>query len=242
MGILYLVGLGPGDAAQMTAACRDALDRADVIAGYPPYVDLVRGLYPQKATIETPMKGERQRCLSALEAANDGQCVAMVSSGDSGVYGMASLVYELSEPFPQVEIKNVAGITAALSGAAVLGAPLAHDFAVISLSDLLTPWTLIERRLRCASEADFCLALYNPASHKRSDYLARACDVLLAHKSPDTVCAAVHDIGRAGECNKIMSLAQLRDFQADMSVTIFIGNAQTRMINGKMVTPRGYAL
>jgi precorrin-3B C17-methyltransferase len=226
----------------MTAACRAALDGADVIAGYSVYVNLIRPLYPGKRTIETAMTEETERCLEALERAEKGECVAMVCGGDAGVYGMASLVYELSGRFDNVEIKTAPGVTAALAGAALLGAPLAHDFAVISLSDLLTPWELIERRLRCAAEADFCVALYNPSSRKRGGYLARACDIFLAYKQPETVCAAARGIGRASERYDIMSLSGLRDYHADMFTTIVVGNAQTRVIGGKMVTPRGYPL
>ncbi|MDD3796465.1 MAG: precorrin-3B C(17)-methyltransferase, partial [Lachnospiraceae bacterium] len=138
------------------------------------------------------------------------------------------------------EVEVIPGVTAALSGAAVLGAPLIHDFCLISLSDLLTPWEKIEKRLLLAAEADFAICLYNPSSRKRHDYLQKACDLMLQHKSRDTVCGIVMNIGREGENMKIMSLEQLRDAQVDMFTTVFIGNSQTRKINGRMVTPRGY--
>ena len=141
----------------------------------------------------------------------------------------------------EVEIQVVAGVTAALSGGAVLGAPLGHDFCVISLSDLLTPWEVIEKRLRCAAWGDFCLCLYNPSSHKRADYLAKACDILLAEgKSPDTVCGWVRNIGREGQSAQVLSLKELRDAKLDMFTTVFIGSSTTQEISGRMVTPRGY--
>ena len=164
----------------------------------------------------------------------------MICSGDAGIYGMAGLIYELRGEEDEPEVEVVGGLTAACSGAARLGAPLTHDFCVISLSDLLTPWETIEKRLECAAMGDFSVALYNPSSMKRKDYLQRACDILLCHASPETVCGVVKNIGREGEEIKTMTLAQLRDYQADMFTTVFIGNSHTRVIGGKMVTPRGY--
>lgn len=155
---------------------------------------------------------------------------------------MSGLVYQLQEEYPDVEIQVVAGVTAALAGAAVLGAPLIHDFALISLSDLLTPWEKIERRLLLAAEADFVIVLYNPSSKKRHDYLQKACDLILQHQSPDTVCGLVEQIGREGERSQVLTLEQLRNTQVNMFTTVFIGNSQTREMNGKMITPRGYEL
>lgn len=242
MKTLYVVGIGPGDARNMTAACRDALERSDVIVGYSTYVALVAPLYPHKRTLATRMTQETERCRAALRLAAQGNAVAVVCSGDSGVYGMAGLVYELSQEFPPIDIEIIPGVTAALAGAALLGAPLAHDFAVISLSDLLTPWEVIEKRLSCAAAGDFCVALYNPASRKRRDHLRRACDVLLTCKSPETVCGLVRNIGRACQQAEVIPLGRLGQASADMFTTVFIGNSQTRNLNGKMVTPRGYRL
>ncbi|MDX9871159.1 MAG: precorrin-3B C(17)-methyltransferase [Clostridia bacterium] len=239
---LYVVGIGPGDERNMTAACRNVLRQADVIVGYSKYVELVAPLHPGKRTLDTPMTRETERCRTALNLAVQGQTVVVVCSGDAGVYGMAGLIYELSGQYPPVEIEIIPGVTAALAGAAVLGAPLTHDFAVISLSDLLTPWELIEKRLVCAATADFCLALYNPASKKRQDYLQKACAILLEFKSPGTVCGLVRNIGREGERAEIMTLEQLGQAPIDMFTTVFVGNAQTKKLNGKMVTPRGYRL
>ena len=241
MNKLYIVGLGPGGPEGMTAAARAAMEKADVLCGYTVYIDLVRPLYPDKEVYTTPMTREIERCRRALEIAAAGRTVAMVCSGDAGVYGMAGPIYQLAGEFPGVELEVVPGVTAATAGAAVLGAPLMHDFCVISLSDLLTPWLTIETRLRCAGEGDFAVCLYNPSSRKRADYLRRACDILLsAGKSPDTVCGWVRNIGRDGQESRVMTLARLREESVDMFTTVFIGNAATRQLGDKMVTPRGY--
>ena len=239
MSKLYVVGIGPGDQNYMTFEAMQAMKDSDLIVGYGVYIDLVHPIFPDKEYLTTPMKQEVERCRMAVDAACEGRNVAMISSGDAGVYGMAGPVLELAEG-KNIEVEVVAGVTAALSGGAVLGAPLTHDFAVISLSDLLTPWEKIEKRLDAAASADFCLAIYNPSSHKRADYLQKACDILLRHKAPETVCGTVRNIGREGESFDIMTLRELRDTKVDMFTTVFIGNSQTKEIGGRMVTPRGY--
>lgn len=240
MSRVYVVGLGPGAGKQMTAQAQQVLECCPVIVGYPVYIELIRNDFPEKQYLTTPMRQEAERCRMALEEAKKGADVAMVCSGDAGIYGMAGLMYEIGEDYPDVEIEIVPGITAATGGAAVLGAPLMHDFAVISLSDLLTPWEKIETRLRAASMVDFVICLYNPSSRKRKDYLQKACDIMLEQKRPDTVCGIVRKIGREGEASELMTLKELRDAEVDMFTTVFIGNEQTKQINGKMVTPRGY--
>lgn len=236
-----VIGLGPGGGADLTGRARAALEGCDLLVGYTAYIDLVKDQFPDKETLSTGMRREVDRCRAAVEAALAGRDVAVVCSGDAGVYGMAGLIYEVAQEYPPVEIQVVPGITAACGGAAVLGAPLTHDFAVVSLSDLLTPWQTIERRLAAAAQADFVLCLYNPASKSRPDYLRRACDILLAAgKSPDTVCGTVRNIGRAGEEGRILTLGALRDTPVDMFTTVFVGSSQTRVVDGKMVTPRGY--
>lgn len=239
---LYVVGMGPGDLNQMTIEARDVLEQCQVIAGYTVYVELLQNYFTQKEWIVTGMMQERERCRLALVAANEGKMTAMVCSGDAGVYGMAGILLEMGVEFLEVEIIIVAGVTAALSGAAVLGAPLGHDFTVISLSDLLTPWEKIERRIACAAMADFAICIYNPSSRKRTDYLRRACDEILKYQSLDTVCGYVRNIGRDGEYKKVLSLRELREEQVDMFTTVFVGNSQTRVIAGRMVTPRGYRM
>ncbi|MGN0980409.1 MAG: precorrin-3B C(17)-methyltransferase [Candidatus Avoscillospira sp.] len=237
---LYIIGLGPGGGADLTGRAAAALDASDIIVGYTVYIDLIRDAYPNKDLRSTPMRKETERCQMALELADGGKTVAMVCSGDPGVYGMAGLCYELSPQWPQVELEVIPGITAACGGAAVLGAPLMHDFCLVSLSDLMTPWEKIETRLRAAAQADFVLCLYNPSSHKRKDYLQKACDILLESKSPETPCGYVSQIGREGEDYTILNLSELRNAQVDMFTTVFIGNSQTQVIGGHLVTPRGY--
>ena len=241
MNTLYVVGLGPGGEAFLTGQAKEALNRAQVLCGYTVYVDLVAPLFPGKEIYTSPMKQELDRCRWALSAAQSGKDVAFVCSGDAGVYGMAGLLLQLSKDYPDVEIQVISGVTAALSGGAVLGAPLGHDFCVISLSDLLNPFEVIEKRLRFAALGDFCICLYNPSSKKRADYLLKACDILMAEgKSPDTVCGWVKNIGREGETSRVLTLKELRDEKVDMFTTVFIGSSTTENISGKMVTPRGY--
>ena len=241
MNTLFVVGIGPGGPEFLTGEAREALSRAQVLCGYTVYVDLIAPLFPGKETYTSPMTKELERCRWALETVQAGRDVAFVCSGDAGVYGMAGLLLQLAPQFPAVEIRVVAGVTAALSGGAVLGAPLGHDFCVISLSDLLTPWEVIETRLRCAARGDFCLCLYNPSSRKRAGYLQKACDILLEEgRSPQTVCGWVKNIGREGQESRVLSLSDLRGEQLDMFTTVFIGSSTTQEVNGRMVTPRGY--
>lgn len=240
MNKLYVVGIGPGEYEEMTIKAANALKESDVIIGYTVYVDLVKEHFPGKEFMTTPMKKEVDRCVMAFEEAKKGKTVSMICSGDAGVYGMSGLMYEVGVSYPEVELSVIPGVTAATGGGAVLGAPLIHDFCLISLSDLLTPWEKIEGRLLGASKADFVICLYNPSSKKRSDYLAKACDLMMQYKSEDTVCGIVGNIGRDGESFKVMTLKELRDTSVDMFTTVFIGNSQTKVINGKMVTPRGY--
>lgn len=240
MNTIYVIGIGPGAYEKMTIEAAEALKTCDVIVGYTVYVDLVKEHFPEKKFLTTPMKREVERCEMAFEEAKKGQNVAMICSGDAGVYGMTGLMYELGQKYPEVELRLISGLTAATSGASVLGAPLIHDFAVISLSDLLTPWEKIEKRVSFAAQADFVICLYNPSSKKRHDYLQKACDLVLEYQSPETVCGYVKNIGREGEEGHVLSLKELRDTQVDMFTTVWIGNSQTKNINGRMVTPRGY--
>ena len=239
---VYVVGLGPGGVEQMTRRAQETLAACDVIAGYNVYIDLIKDDYKDKEFLSTGMRKEVERCKLAIEEALKGKTVAMVSSGDAGVYGMAGIMYQIAAEFPELEVEVIPGITAACSGAAVLGAPLISDFTLISLSDLLTPWEKIEKRLDLASQADFVICLYNPSSFKRHDYLQKACDIMLKNQSADVPAGIVRNIGREGEEYEIMTLAELRDAQVDMFSTVIIGNSQTEVINNKMVTPRGYKI
>ena len=240
MGKLTVVGIGPGDYENMTVRADRALRACQVIVGYHVYVDLVKERYPDKEFLTTPMTRETDRCRMALEAAREGKNVAMICSGDSGIYGMAALIYELRGQGLEPEVEVVPGLTAACSGAALLGAPLTHDFAVISLSDRLTSWEKIEARLEAAARADLSIVLYNPASRGRPDYLRRACEILLRTLPAERPCGVARSIGREGESREVMSLIQMRDFAADMFCTVFVGNSQTKIIGGQLVTPRGY--
>ena len=240
IGKVYVIGLGPGAEKEMTYQASTALEKSEVIIGYTVYTGLIRERFPDKKYLSTPMRQEVVRCEMAMDEAMKGRTVAMVCSGDAGIYGMAGLLYEMGQGYPEVELEVVPGITAANGGAAVLGAPLMHDFAVISLSDLLTPWELIEKRLCAAAEADFVICLYNPSSRKRADYLEKACEIILKSRSEETVCGLVKNIGREGELYEIMTLKKLKTTQADMFTTVYIGNSNTKELNGKMVTPRGY--
>ena len=242
MNVLYVVGLGPGGSRWMTWEARAALEQAEVLCGYTVYLDLIRGEFPDKEYFSTPMTQEIERCRAALARARAGRTPALVCRGVAGVYGMAGPVLELAPQFPEVEIQVVPGVTAALAGAAVLGAPLMHDFAVLSLSDLLTPWEVIRRRLELAAQGDFVLCLYNPSSRRRRDHLRMACDIVLAHRGPETVCGWVRNAGRAQEEHQVLTLGELREAQVDMFTTVFIGSAATRRIGDRMVTPRGYEL
>ena len=242
MAKIYVVGIGPGSYENMTQRAQEALRDCDVIVGYTVYIDLVKEHFPDKEMLTTPMRREVERCRLAFEQAKEGKTVAMICSGDAGVYGMTGVMEELRAEYPGVELETVPGISAVISGAAILGAPLMHDFAVISLSDLLTPWEKIEKRLDCAAAADFVICLYNPSSHKRKDYLKRACEIVARHAAPETVCGIARNIGREGEGCTVLTLAELHDTQVDMFSTVFIGNSQTKNIGGRMVTPRGYTI
>lgn len=237
---IYVVGIGPGAYEQMTVKAADVLRQSDVIIGYTVYIDLVRDHLPGKQFLSTPMTKETDRCRMAFSEARKGKTVSVICSGDAGIYGMAGLMYEIGAQYPDTELEVIPGVTAATAGAALLGAPLTHDFCVISLSDLLTSWKTIEERILAASRADFSICLYNPSSKKRRDYLKKACELMLKYKSPDTVCGIVKNIGREGEEKFLLTLKDLKDAEADMFTTVFVGNSQTKTLSEAMVTPRGY--
>lgn len=249
-GIIYIVGMGPGDKSMMTAQAIDAMENADVIVGYTVYVDLVKDLFPEKEFFTTPMRQEVERCRACYDFAKEGKNVAFICSGDAGVYGMAAPMYELLPEYVNADsditednIVVLPGVTAAISGAAVLGAPINHDFCVISLSDLLTPWEVIEKRLKAAIMGDFAIVLYNPSSKKRHDYLKKACDIMLeAGADENRACGYVENIGRAGTHSVTLTLGELKETQVNMFTTVFIGNSKSEIIKGKLVTKRGYQI
>lgn len=240
MNNLYVVGIGPGKTEGMTIEAYNCLKQCNVIAGFVTYCKLVSDEFPDKEYIMNGMGGEKERCILALEKAKEGNDVALICSGDSSVYGMAGLVYELSVDYPDVNIKSISGVTAALSGSSLLGAAVGHDFACVSLSDYMISFEKIVERLTLLARADMVICLYNTRSKKRPDSLKNACDALLEILPENTNCGIVKNIGRDGEVFKTMSLIELRDFEADMFTTVFIGNSGTKVINGRLVTPRGY--
>ena len=239
---IYIIGMGPGKEEMMTGEAIWALENSDVIIGYTVYVKLLGERFVGKEMLTTPMRQETERCRLCFEEAAKGKQVVLICSGDAGIYGLASLMYEMGKEYPETELIVIPGITAASSGAAVLGAPLNHDFCVISLSDLLTPWEKIEKRLIAAAEGDFAIAIYNPSSHKRKDYLMRACDILLRVIEEDRPCGYVENIGREGTRAVTCTLKELRETQVNMFTTVFIGNSGSELVNGKLITKRGYQM
>ena len=239
---IYIVGIGPGNYEQMTIQAAKVLELCDTIIGYHVYIDLVKPHFTDKEFLSTPMTKEAERCKMCFEEAGKGKTVAMICSGDAGVYGMTGLMNVIGKDYPDISLETVCGVTAAVSGAALLGAPLIQDFAVISLSDLLTPWEKIEKRILAAAQADMIICLYNPSSRRRHDFLQKACDLVLKYAAEDTVCGVAENIGREGETYALYSLKELRSVPVTMFSTVFIGNSQTVVVNGKMVTLRGYRL
>lgn len=249
-GMIYIIGMGPGDRNMMTDEAFSAMKESDVIVGYTVYVDLVKEYFEDKEFYTTPMRQEIERCRACFDFANEGKNVAFICSGDAGVYGMAAPMFELlpeyvntNSDFTEDNIIVIPGVTAAISGAAVLGAPINHDFCVISLSDLLTPWEVIEKRLMAAIMGDFAIVLYNPSSKKRHDYLQRACEIMLdAGADNKRACGYVENIGRKGTNSKVLTLDELKDASVNMFTTVFIGNSKSEIIKGKLVTKRGYRI
>ncbi len=245
---LYVVGIGPGGLEDMTRRAEKIIEDAELIVGYTVYNDLLKDNFPDKEYYATAMRQERERCVYALSAAAGGKQTVLVCGGDSGVYGMASLVLELVEQLKShVKVEVVPGVTAALGASALAGAPISGDFAAVSLSDLLTPWEVIEKRLKAAAESDFVIALYNPGSTKRSGYLKRACRIMRMARGPQTPCAVAEQIGRSGEKIRFMTLERLEELPGNMFMTVLIGNSATRMVKSadgsrKMVTSRGYRI
>lgn len=249
MASLFIVGTGPGDVCHLTEAARQAIADSDIIVGYDNYVELVRPLLEGKQVLSTGMMQEVQRCREAIRLVRSGESVALVSGGDSGIYGMAGLVLELIEmdarqdaALQHVDVQIIPGISAVQAAASQLGAPLMHDFAVISLSDLLTPWELIKKRVEAAARADFVLAIYNPRSKSRRTQIEEAQNIILAHRPADTPAGIVRNACRKGQTLVVTTLGQLLDHEIDMVSIVLIGNSSTFVDSaGRMVTPRGYA-
>ncbi|EPB3292715.1 precorrin-3B C(17)-methyltransferase [Listeria monocytogenes] len=241
--MIYVIGIGPGDKRLMTGEALQAIEDAEVIVGYVTYIKLIKELIKDKEVVKTGMRREIDRCQEAVDIALTGKKVAVVSSGDAGIYGMAGLVLELAEKSnPDLEVKVIPGITASIGAAAVLGAPIMHDFCHISLSDLMTPWEVIEKRLTHAAMADFVVCFYNPRSKGRSNHLANAFQKMMEYKSGDTVVGIVKDVGRKEERKIITTMRDIDYELVDMTTMVIVGNKETYVKNGKMITPRGYTL
>ena len=241
MGEIKIIGLGPGNLDELSPRARHAIEGAEVVVGYKTYIDLIDGLIEGKKIISTGMTREADRCKAALDSAVDGAKVAVVSSGDAGIYGMAGLVLEMLlelpiEKRPTVEV--IAGISAVQASAAILGAPLTHDFAVISLSDLLTDWKVIERRIECAAKGDFVIAFYNPKSHKRVTQIERAREIILQFRAEQTPVGIVRNAGRDNQSKTISTLKYFTRETIDMFTLVIVGNSQTFVKDGFMITPR----
>ena len=240
-GKLTVVGFGPGSKGDMTLRAVEAIEKADIVTGFTTYVKILQEFFPDKEYKSNGMTKEVDRCRMAVEEAMKGQDIVMVSSGDSGIYGMAAICYQVADEMDaDIEIDVVPGITAASSAAAILGAPLTHDTALISLSDRLTPWDLIEKRLDAAAASDMVIALYNPRSHGRPDLLEKAFKIMGKHKGPNTVVGVVRNIGRKDQDSWICSMDDFDFTKVDMFCTVVIGNSKTYALDGKMITPRGY--
>ena len=238
-----MVGIGPGGLDEMTPKARKAIEEAQVVAGYNTYIKLIEKILGGKKIIGRAMMQEVERCHLAIEETLAGQNVAVVSSGDSGVYGMAGLVLEMILDLPEdtrPHFEIIAGVSAVNAAAAILGAPLMNDFAIISLSDLMTPWELIKRRVSSAAAGDFVIALYNPKSKRRVTQLVEVQKILLQFREKNTPVGIVTNAGRIGESKIISTLENFIQEEVNMFSLVIIGNSQTFVKAGFMITPRGY--
>ncbi len=242
-GKIFVVGTGPGDQNYTCPQAYQAMEKSDVITGYKTYIDLVKPLFPDKEFASSGMKKEVERCEETLAIAESGKTVSLISSGDAGIYGMAGIMIEVVESKNSaIEVEIIPGISAATSAASLLGAPLMNDFVTLSLSDLMTPWEVIIKRVHAAGTGDFVVSLYNPRSKTRIKHLDTTIDILLEYQKPETPVGIVKHAMREKQEVKITTLDNLKNCDIDMFTTIIIGNSQTRIVNGKMVTKRGYKL
>lgn len=241
--MIYVIGIGPGCRDLMTQEAISAMEDAEVIVGYKTYIKLVEDFIKDKEVVQNGMRKEVDRCQDAIDIAKTGKKVAVISSGDAGIYGMAGLILELiTKQGLDIPVKVVPGVTASIGAAAVLGAPIMHDFCHISLSDLMTPWEVIEKRLRLAAEADFVICLYNPRSKGRSEHLANAFKIMGEFKDGSTPVGIVKDVGREDQ-EKFICTFDTMDFErVDMTTMVIIGNKSTYIHDDLMITPRGYTV
>lgn len=240
-GKIFVVGMGPGDMEHMTYKAVESIKECDTIIGYSLYVELLGKLIENKEILSSGMRREVERCTRAVEEAEKGKKVAMVSSGDAGIYGMAGITLQIvQERNSDIEVEVIPGITAATAAASSLGAPLMHDFAIISLSDLLTPWEMIETRLHMAGKGDFVVVLYNPKSHGRTEQIEKAQKILSQYRAGTTPVGIVRNAKRGEETKVLSTLSEMLDCEMDMTTVIVIGNSNTYVWKDKMITPRGY--
>ena len=239
-GKIYVVGIGPGKKANMTFKAYEAMKNSDVIVGYKTYTDLIKEYFPNIEIKSSGMMKEVDRCIEVLKLAKTGKNVALISSGDAGVYGMAGIMYEVIDENDDIEIEVIAGVTATNAAAAIVGAPVMHDYVTISLSNLLTDWELIKKRLELAAQGDFIISLYNPKSKGRTTQIIEAQKIMLKYKSKDTPVAIVRNAERENEEYEITTLEKMTDSEINMLTIVLIGNSNTFVKKGKMVTPRGY--
>lgn len=237
MAKLYVIGIGPGGRAHLTYKAVETIKKSEVIVGYTPYIEYLGELVEGKQLFSTAMKGEVERCKRAIEFVKDGKDTAIISTGDAGLYGMAGPILELAK---DIEVEVIPGVTAAFSAAAELGAPIMHDYASISLSDLMTPWDIILKRVENAAEADFVIAIYNPRSKGRKNHLSDAIEIILKYQNPKTPVGIVKNSGRDGNKINITTLDSIDYEKVDMLTVLIIGNSNTYIEDMKMITPRGY--
>ena len=242
-GKIYIVGTGPGSIEYLSLRAIDAIKNSEVIVGYKTYIDLIQSLIGDKEVVSSGMRREVDRCQQVIDFAVEGKSVSLISSGDPGVYGMAGILLEMvAKSNPHIEVEVVPGITSALSSASLAGAPLMNDFCVISLSDLMTPWPIIEHRINKASEGDFVLTIYNPKSKERVEQIEICAQTIMQHRSPQTPVAIIKNAMREKSVVTLTTLQEMCSCPIDMTTTLIIGNSQTYIANGKMITPRGYAI
>ena len=239
-GKIYVVGIGPGKKANMTFKAYEAMKNSDVIVGYKTYTDLIKEYFPNIEIKSSGMMKEVDRCIEVLKLAKTGKNVALISSGDAGVYGMAGIMYEVIDENDDIEIEVIAGVTATNAAAAIVGAPVMHDYVTISLSNLLTDWELIKKRLELAAEGDFVVSIYNPKSRGRVTQIEEARDIMMRCKPETTPVAIVRNAGREDETYILTTLNEMLNHEIDMLTIVIIGNTNTFIKNGKMITPRGY--
>lgn len=240
-GKIYVVGIGPGNMEDISVRAYKTLKNVDVIAGYITYIDLVKDEFKEKEFYVSGMKKEIDRCEKVLELAKEGKIVALISSGDAGIYGMAGIMIEVALG-SGIDVEVIPGITSSVAGASLVGAPLMHDQAIISLSDLLTDWEVITKRIDRASDGDFVISLYNPKSKGRTEQIVEAREIMLKHKAPSTPVALLRHVGREDENYTLTNLDEMLNYEIDMFTVVIVGNSKTYVKEGKMITPRGYHL